>query len=506
MVASMAIGMAANRSSERGGFLKGFFLGNRSLGAWAMALTATVMSGGTFMGFPSLVYQYGWVLALWIASYMMVPLCTFAILGKPIGRLARKTGAITLPDLLRERFQSPTLGLVASGVMVFILCVNLVAQFKGGAIVLQKVLPSWVGFSQTAQSLGGQSPAFLCGLTIFTVVVVSYTVYGGFLAAVWTDVFQSILMAVGVLILLPLALIKSGGLEAGTLAGVQAAGPGYAFAPGAGREFLPLSLAFSFFCMWSITGMGQPATLVRLMAFRDTKTLRHATIMLAVYNTLIYLPLVCIFICARAILPDLQKPDEVMPTMALTLASPWVAGLILAAPFGAVMATVSAFLVQISSAFVQDFFHRFIDPNPTERTLRVVTQASIVMIALVVAVATVFSPPFLQVIIVFAGGTAGCAFLMPAIMAALWPRSTSQGAMAAMLGGFTTMVGLYVLGWMGGDPGIGEKGKYYPFYLLGLAPYVWGLVVSAVLGVVVSLVRPNRTPQAEDVEEALPAT
>jgi Na+/pantothenate symporter len=49
------------------------------------------------------------------------------------------------------------------------------------------------------------------------------------------------------------------------------------------------------------------------MAFRDTQTLRHAIFLLAVYNTLIYLPLVFIFVCARAILPGLEKPDEVMP-------------------------------------------------------------------------------------------------------------------------------------------------------------------------------------------------
>lgn len=89
MVFSLVIGGAASRAAERGGFLKGYFLGNRGLGAWSMALTATVMSGGTFMGFPSLVYQYGWVLALWIGSYMMVPLCTFAILGKRMGQISR---------------------------------------------------------------------------------------------------------------------------------------------------------------------------------------------------------------------------------------------------------------------------------------------------------------------------------------------------------------------------------------------------------------------------------
>lgn len=493
MLASIGVGFAANRAAESGGFLKGYFLGNRGLGSWSMALTATVMSGGTFMGFPSLTYKYGWSLALWIAGYMMVPLCTFAILGKRLGQLSRQTGAITIPDLLRERFSSPALGAAASALLIFLLAFNMISQFKGGALILQKVLPTIPGLTDASWQIADKSPAFLYGLIVFTLVVVTYTVWGGFLAAVWTDVFQSVLMAVGILILFPLALLKSGGLEAGTAAGIAATGPGFAFAPGPDREFLPLSLAFSFFCMWSIAGMGQPATLVRLMAYTDTRTLRRAIGLLALYNTLIYLPLVFTFICARAILPDLAKPDEVMPTLALTVAAPIVGGLILAAPFGAVMATVSAFLVQISSALVQDLYHRWINPHAEERVLRRISHASILLVAMVVAMGTVYSPTFLQAIIVFTGGAAACAFLVPALMAAYWPRSTASGAMAAMLGGVFTVFLLYLAGWWIGErPRIGEESNFYPVYLLGIAPFVWGLLVSALSGVVVSLATNRR--------------
>ena len=46
MVTSMIIGGIAHKSTQKGGFLSGYFLGNRGLGSWSMALTATVMSGG----------------------------------------------------------------------------------------------------------------------------------------------------------------------------------------------------------------------------------------------------------------------------------------------------------------------------------------------------------------------------------------------------------------------------------------------------------------------------
>ncbi len=142
IAASVWLGTVAQRVVEKGSFLKGYFLGNRGLGAWALALTATVQSGGTFMGFPSLVYSFGWIVALWIASYMVVPITGFGVLGKRISQLSRRTGAITVPDLFRERFGSPAAGLMASLLILLFMSFMMVAQFKAGAIVMKI---SWPG-------------------------------------------------------------------------------------------------------------------------------------------------------------------------------------------------------------------------------------------------------------------------------------------------------------------------------------------------------------------------
>ena len=73
------LGLAFLSSQLRKGkkFVSEYFLGSRSLGVWAFALTfaATSASGGSFTGFPSKIYTHGWILALWIASYMVVPIC-----------------------------------------------------------------------------------------------------------------------------------------------------------------------------------------------------------------------------------------------------------------------------------------------------------------------------------------------------------------------------------------------------------------------------------------------
>src|SRR5947207_14339980 len=84
IAASVWLGTIAQKVVERSQFIQGYFQGNRGLGAWTIALTATVQSGGTFMGFPSLVYTYGWIVAPWVLSYMVVPIMGFALVGKRI--------------------------------------------------------------------------------------------------------------------------------------------------------------------------------------------------------------------------------------------------------------------------------------------------------------------------------------------------------------------------------------------------------------------------------------
>ncbi len=503
---SLGLGVVANFAQRKGTFLEKYFLGGRSLGAFAVALTAAVMSGGTFVGFPSLVYSFGWIVGLWIASYMIAPLTVLGAMGKRIGQLSRKTGAITLPDLFRERFGSPRLGLLTSLLVIGYLSTNLVAQFAAGARIMKIVLPSAAAhFVFTDDIIAHADTGYLIGLAIFTLTVVAYTTYGGFLAAIWTDVFQSIIMAIGVMLLLPLAMAASGGLAAATFAGIKQTDPGFAFGPGAGRDFHPIGLAVSFFFMWAITGMGQPSTLVRLMAFRDSRTLRYSIIYLTIYNALIYIPLIFIFVAARSILPDLASSDDVMPSLVIKLANPYVAGLILAAPYGAVLSTVSGWLLIISSGLVHDLYQRFLRPTASEREIAWASYAMTVAIGVVVALVALRPPAYLQLIVVFSSTGMAAAFLMPALLGCFWRRTTPAGAIAAMLAGTAVTLGLYLLGGIGleavGLSGIlpdtsyiGPKKGLKPYYLLGFDPCVWALSASLAAGLLVSLVTPPPDP------------
>src|SRR5438132_7276052 len=123
LLGGFVLGALAHHLLERGSFLKEYFLGDRQLNAWVLSLTyvATSVSAGSLLGFPSLIYTNGWIMALWIAGYMVTGLVAKGVLAKRLNQVSRLSGSITVPDVLRDRFQSPILGLLASLFLLFFL-------------------------------------------------------------------------------------------------------------------------------------------------------------------------------------------------------------------------------------------------------------------------------------------------------------------------------------------------------------------------------------------------
>ncbi|MCX7407896.1 MAG: sodium:solute symporter [Planctomycetales bacterium] len=519
IVASVWLGTMAQKAIDKKDFMQGYFLGNRGLGAWALALTATVQSGGTFMGFPSLVFSFGWIVLLWIGAYMMVPLTGFAIVGKRLSHLSRQTNALTVPDLMRSRFDDWRVGLATSLLIILCLSFTMFAQFKAGATIMKHAWPGegLLAFSEDVMTT--VDAKYYVGLIVFAVTVVGYTLIGGFLASVWTDLFQSVMMFFGVLLLVCLAVPMAGGLEQATRYAMEHKSPDIAFGPGyspAGRDFLPPSLAVSMFCMWVFSGFSSPASMVRVMAAQNTEVMRKSIFLLACYNCCIYIPLVMVCIAAHTLLPDLTltQSDEVIPRMSLFVTQglpcgQFISGLILAAPFGAIMASVSCFVLVIASGLVEDIYLKLWNPKATELQVRRATTISMVGVGLFGVLVALNPPQYLQALVVLSSSLGAATLMMPVIMACYWRRATAPGVLASMAAGFVVHIGLYLAGiaqnwataaaaksslqeailkFLGPDPLIGPIGLLRPYYVLGVDPVLWAMLASVLAGVLVSLV------------------
>src|SRR5207245_7106420 len=228
--------------------------------------------------------------------------------------------------------------------------------------------------------------------------------------------------------------------------------------------------------MWTLSAMGQPVGMVRLMACRDTRTLRRSLFMISLYFSLIYFPLVITFICARALYPTefLAQSDRIMPVMALTLTQDWplLGGVILAAPYAAAMSAVAGYLLLMSSSLVRDIYQRNINPSISRRTVRWISYATTAVVGILVTFAALRPPQFLQYLIVFTGAGMACTYLAPMVLALYWRKATKAGALAAMNCGFLTVITLYALGWMGvGKPTRAESAATSVAALAALDPY-----------------------------------
>src|SRR5260370_417840 len=245
--------------------------------------------------------------------------------------------------------------------------------------------------------------------------------------------------------------------------------------------------------------------MVRLMACRDTPTLRRALFMIGLFYALIYLPLVIAFVCARALYPTqyLAHSDGIRPALAISVTSDWplLGGLILAAPYAAAMSAVAGFLLLMSSSLVRDIYQRNINPSVSPALVRRISYLTTAVVGIIVTVAALWPPRFLQYLIIFTGAGMACTYLAPTVLALFWRRATRAGALTSMVGGFLTVVLL----WCFGYGGVGKAGlsgppaeKFAPFCPLGLDPILFGLLISFALGIVVSLfTRPLPTPYVD---------
>lgn len=608
MLGVFLLAVLSERVARGKDFVGEYFLGSRGFGVWAFALTfaATNASGGTFMGFPALIYSHGWALALWIAGFMTLPLLSMGLIGKRLNQVARRSNAVTIPEILGSRFASPAVALVATLMLIFFMFFYLLAQFKAGGNILSTLLAgepvfqtaaTWVTRSTIDIPLLNQASGdYLLCLLAFSVVVIAYVVYGGFRAVVWTDVMQGLVMLVGVVIMLVLAVQQAGGLENATRqmakmtppvpgdaiirlavpptqdlsfpkgswikqadeayrtaeivyirSGEQSSAPVkvlqittpfevakiessplisaaqserglelevvqarpyrygdgkqgvYVSLPGPSETsdlgFLAIGTAISFFIFWPFGATGQPANMVRLMCFKDSRTLRYSVVTVSVYYAVIYVSLVIIFCCGRVLMPGMEiDPDRTMPNLAALLTRdagmPWLAGLVVAAPFAAVMSSVDSFLLLVSSSVVRDVYQKYLNRNAPERTLRRLSNLVTLLIGIAAVVLVINPPLYLQDLIVFASGGLAACFLIPILLTLYWRRMTAGGAIAGMLGGALMHMGL--TGW-----GYWELGQFRAYEFAGLNPFIWDLGLSGLASVVVSL---NGTSHSEQTK------
>lgn len=337
LVAVFAIGVIAWRKTQSN---TGYFLGDRSLGPTATALSAGAsdMSGWLLLGLPGYAYASGFE-AIWIAGGLLVGTwLNWVWVAQPLRKQSAELDAITVPAFIAKRFGDP-MGLVRPlagiAILIFFTFYTSSGLVAGGKLFVTVFEVPYM----TAVLLGA-------GAVLF------YTLFGGFLAVAWTDVIQGLLMCLALFIVpwLLWASADSDLMQSLALQGEALLDP---LTNNVGE---PLTvIAVLGLVGWGLGYFGQPHILARFMAIKDEASIPKARRIAVSWSAVCLVAALSVGVLGRAFMTEpLQDAETVFMAAVGLLFHPAVAGVMLAAILAAIMSTADSQLLVASSALSED--------------------------------------------------------------------------------------------------------------------------------------------------------
>ncbi|WP_264193783.1 sodium/proline symporter PutP [Cytobacillus firmus] len=465
LVGMLLIGVLAARMTKD---LSDYVLGGRGLGPGVAALSAGAsdMSGWLMLGLPGAVYLGGmgeiWLpIGLAVGAYL-----NWQFVAKPLRVYTEVANdSITVPGYFENRFHdtSKILRVVSAIVTLIFFTFYTSSSLVGGAILLENsfgmdyTLALWVGAA----------------------VILSYTLFGGFLAASWTDFIQGILMFLA-LIIIPIVAIQELGGWNETLNQISAIDPTH-LDVASGATFVGVVSLLA----WGLGYFGQPHILVRFMGLKSTNDVPKARLIGMTWMVLSLFGALFVGFAGIAYFADapLANSETVFIIFSQVLFNPWVAGFLLAAILSAIMSTVDSQLLVSSSALAQDFYKSIFRRNASKKEEMIVGRIAVLGIA-IIAIFLGYNPESKVLELVsYAWAGFGAAFGPVIILSLFWKRMTRNGALAGIIVGAVT-----VIVWAQLTGGL--------FDLYELAP---GFLFAALAIIVVSLL--DKAPSAEVQEQ-----
>lgn len=399
-------------------FMEEYFIGSRNMGGFVLAMTVvtTYIGASSFIGGPGVAYKMGlgWVLLACIQT--PTAFLTLGILGKKLAIISRQIGGVTITDFLRARYKSDVVVILASTLMLIFFIGSVVVQFVGGARLFESV----TGLS------------YLTGLIIFSIVVIGYTTFGGFRAVVITDAIQGIVMLVAMSVLFIVLLKKGNGME-NIMRTIEVSNPQF-LSPDSGGA-IGKSFILSFWMLVGVAVLGLPATTVRCMGFKDTKSMHNAMILGTSVVGVLMIGMHLIGVMGVALQPNVDIGDKIIPILAMGHLHPILAGLFIAGPLAAIMSTVDSFLILSSAAIIKDLYINYINPHPEEAKIKKISLFTSLIIGIIVFVLALNPPDLLVWINLFALAGQEAAFFCPIIFGLYWKGANATGAISSMLFG-----------------------------------------------------------------------
>lgn len=477
----LAIGFYFSNKSKN---MNEYFLAGRGLNSWvtAMSAQASDMSGWLLMGLPGAAYATG-MGNYWIAIGLAIgTILNWAFVAKPLRRFTEAAGdSITIPQYLQNRFKtdSPIVRLVCAVVIFIFFLVYTVSAFVSGGYLFQVVFDIDTS-NETFTKIAVIASAL---------IIITYTLMGGFNAVAWTDFIQGLLMFIAI-IALPIALIRNidnfsldmiNETQKIVAEGENAAGFASLFENRSGNAIIS-DLA------WALGYFGMPHILVRFMAIKDAKSVKKSAIIAIIWVLISLGAAVFIGILGRLYLDGqginlAAAEQELIFIKVVKMLFPGIfAGIFLSAVLAAIMSTADSQLLVTASAVANDFFKVVAKKDVSEKTTMWVSRGAVIAISVIACILALDPKDSIMGIVSNAWAGFGAAFGPAIILSLYWKRLTLKGTVAGIIAGAAT-----VLLW---DNILHLGGIMYSI--------VPGFAASIILTVIVSLI--DKEPSKEVLE------
>ncbi len=407
---------------------KDFFIAGQGVGllVTALATMSAAFSGFVFIGGPGLTYKLG-LASMFIAmpvSFSAGLICW--VVAKRLRLLSGIREIYTVPDAIYCRYNSR----VASGLAAIAVLIGTIgylgAQLQAMGILVESIFG-------TRELFGVYSLAVAMGIGLF--VVLFYSIAGGMVAGVYTDLFQGTIMVLAASAVFYYAMKSGGGLEeiSRRIVHSDTFGPGFMDPLGN----IPIFTAIGFFLVFAVGNLGQPHMLHKFYMLDDPRKLKWMPLVIGLTQTLCVLIWLGIGLAVPALVVDgrlspLGNPDDAAPQFLLNFAPEVLAGIVFAGILAAIMSTADSFVNIGSAALVRDI--------PKALGLKVTGElfkgrVAVFVVAIVSAGFALLYGDLIALLGTFAFGTFGAALAPSLALGLNWRRVTKTAAIASIATG-----------------------------------------------------------------------
>lgn len=438
-----------------------FYLGGRRLGplVTAMSAEASDMSSWLLMGLPGVAYLTGVADAGWTAIGLGVgTYFNWLIVAKRLRRYSIACNAITIPEFFSRRYRDDKNILMCIAAIVIL--VFFIPYTASGFKAVGTLFNSLFGVDYHTAMIAG------------AIVIVGYTVLGGFMAVSTTDLIQSIVMSIALVVIVFYGISVAGGWNtvvqnAQSMSGFLSMTHLHDAATGSSTPYGFISIVSTM--AWGLGYCGMPHILLRFMAIADENKLKTSRRIASVWVVIsmfvaILIGIVGYSVSAAGKIPAFTSSAE-SETIVIRLADllsknglllSIIAGIVLAGILACTMSTADSQLLTAASGVSQNLLQDFLKIKLDNKASMIAARLTVTGIALI-AIALAWNPDSsVFTIVSFAWAGFGASFGPVMLFSLFWKRTNLQGALAGMVAG-----GLMVFAWKYGVRPLGGAWNVY---------------------------------------------